>query len=1265
MDGSGHRQLNLAQPSLGAQPATPRMLRSVSSMRSSKSEVDEPKSHSRTPSSTRIPSNYAPKPDGNAEKELLPAAPFTPPPVVNSKEKQHASHLQKLQPGMPLNHHPLLQQQQLQQQFHRKSIGDWDFIRTIGAGSMGKVKLARHNSTNEKCAVKIVPRAAKLYQRAHSSDPPMKTAEEAAQRQKEFEKEVARDKRTIREGALGRLLFHPHICRLYEMVPMTNHYYMLFEYVEGGQLLDYIVSHGSLNEKYARKFARGIALALDYCHRNNVVHRDLKIENIMINQKGDIKIIDFGLSNLYSPKSLLKTYCGSLYFAAPELLSAKPYTGPEVDIWSFGVVLYVLVCGKVPFDDPVVSVLHEKIKKGNVEYPSFISKECMSLLSRMLVVDPHKRATLHEVIQHPWMNKGYEYAVPSYMAKRIPLTLPLDPEIIRNIASFDLGSAQAIMEELTTIVSSVEYQMSSENWYKNAKQGKPYTSAPNNQILLDPTSGFHPLISIYFLVDEMRKRKRAKEEALRAQTGSQVDEAELRQSSLPNYLPPPPQQVPQQAPPVASPKLPANFNSTKTPHRATELESKNPFNPNAGPVSALPQRRPVQQIPSLQFPEQAHAHTMSTSLSRNSQSPRVSNEEADRPLQQQLLLPRSPRNSIGGEDSLDPNAGKPLNFNSLLRRLSTKKNTTPSPTKSSQREEHVNLDHAVGLPKPRISQDSSNRLSPESSLGSNRIDPMVRRGMSMKVTAKEKSSGSRVNIAKEPMPNPRDRPAVLLSLDPGSSKSHSRSASTSGSNKFHGFIPVEYLPPLPNITVAGAPPQPEKTETTGENTPLHAGRKFHPTARAKSVGGHSRKDSYYNRGNHHPALPNTMAFQNSDEGVDTGRGHERHDDAFFDDVTLDDSERAQLPRLTEEQIVDQFNHARRNSMPSIEYPKTLFLKGFFSVQTTSTKPLPVIRYNILNVLSKLGVKFQEVKGGFVCVHSPSLTTKHDSSDEETPNASTIIDEYSREHLDDNSEEKSEEKSEERSEERRLYGDAFKSSSDSLNKFREVPDRSKTPETDSLQTPQLQTPHQSSKPPSRQPSLHLNTNMLSPPSGSGGHKGHRSSNSIGSTGHRRKFSIGQSILNYRKKNGSQTLIPPTTPASARLNRLLLGSVDLDDEDLDEETRAQLQQFADDNSVDSLSGIMVGGGSDMLISSRIEQRARHQRSRSTSIGQGYEDEEEGAHHSSSHAARKTPLKFEINIVKVPLVGLYGVQFKKTLGNTWNYKTLASQILNELNL
>lgn len=236
--------------------------------------------------------------------------------------------------------------------------GQWSLGKTIGAGSMGKVKLAKNLETGEQVAVKIVPRQSTDE---HRNDRDRERADHS--------KEV----RTAREAAIVTLLNHPYICAMRDVVRTDYHWYMLFEYVNGGQMLDYIISHGRLKEKQARKFGRQIASALDYCHRNSIVHRDLKIENILISKTGDIKIIDFGLSNLFSPKSHLKTFCGSLYFAAPELLQARQYTGPEVDIWSFGIVLYVLVCGKVPFDDQSMPQLHAKIKKGVVDYPTWLS----------------------------------------------------------------------------------------------------------------------------------------------------------------------------------------------------------------------------------------------------------------------------------------------------------------------------------------------------------------------------------------------------------------------------------------------------------------------------------------------------------------------------------------------------------------------------------------------------------------------------------------------------------------------------------------------------------------------------------------------------------------------------------------------------------------------------------------------------------------------------------------------------------------------------
>jgi len=258
-------------------------------------------------------------------------------------------------------------------------VGDYILGKTLGAGSMGKVKLAQHFNSGEKVcrsfhlcpsdthglplqfAIKILPRV------ILSTDPSSETVAKTAA------KDVSNEIRTLREAALSMLLHHPHICGMREMIVDRHHYYMVLEYVDGSQMLDYIISNGRLQERDARKFARQIGSALEYCHKNNVVHRGLKIEDILISQNGNIEVIDFGLSNVYDPSGHLATFCGSGYFPAPELLNAKVYIGPEVDIWNFGVVLYVLVCGKVPFDDESIPALHAKIKRGLVEYPVWLS----------------------------------------------------------------------------------------------------------------------------------------------------------------------------------------------------------------------------------------------------------------------------------------------------------------------------------------------------------------------------------------------------------------------------------------------------------------------------------------------------------------------------------------------------------------------------------------------------------------------------------------------------------------------------------------------------------------------------------------------------------------------------------------------------------------------------------------------------------------------------------------------------------------------------
>ncbi|KAF8166602.1 kinase-like domain-containing protein, partial [Mycena galopus ATCC 62051] len=378
-------------------------------------------------------------------------------------------------------------------------LGDYTLSKTLGAGSMGKVKLATHNVTGEKLAVKILPRT-------------MSTAP----------KDASKETRTLREAALSMLLHHPYICGMQEMIVHQHHYYMVFEYVNGGQMLDYIISHGRLRERVARKFARQIASALDYCHQNNVVHRDLKIENILISQSGNIKIIDFGLSNLYNPVGHLGTFCSSLYFAALELLNAKVYTGPEVDVWSFGVVLYVLVCGKVPFDDQSMPALHTKIKRGLVEYPTWLSAECKHILSRMLVTNPALRAPLSEILAHPWMLRGYTAPPTPHLVRREPLRpSDIDPKVIKGMSGFEFGSDVAeIQERLLAVLESESYTralFASPSPSPTPTPSTPTTPMPSQSALSlgalqpedrDLTRGFHPLVSMYYLAREKMERER-------------------------------------------------------------------------------------------------------------------------------------------------------------------------------------------------------------------------------------------------------------------------------------------------------------------------------------------------------------------------------------------------------------------------------------------------------------------------------------------------------------------------------------------------------------------------------------------------------------------------------------------------------------------------------------------------------------------------------------------------------------------------------------
>lgn len=405
----------------------------------------------------------------------------------------------------------------------KKIIGEYKLTKTVGQGSMGKVKLAINQKTGEKRACKIMPRPSYKSFSSCSSDPIIIDSTTSLDQFPElFPKEKAnsqeiKENRIIREAAIVLLLNHPHIAFMDKFVAWDNFYYMFFEYVNGGQMLDYIISHGKLKEKQARKFIREIISAVDYCHHNSIVHRDLKIENVLIDKDGEIKLIDFGLSNLFDVDSHLKTFCGSLYFAAPELLNAKEYIGPEVDIWSMGIILYVLVCGRVPFDDESMPVLYQKIKAGNVEYPSFLTPDCVNLLSKMLNVNSEERITMDKIKSHPWIIKGYEEPLDNYLAPRLPITLPLDMEVIKNMKGFGFGSVDEIKSKLEQYISNGNVK-ENENFgflHRIKKRGKKInksssltSSSSSLNLALDYSKQYPeiPIVSIYHLVNEKLSR---------------------------------------------------------------------------------------------------------------------------------------------------------------------------------------------------------------------------------------------------------------------------------------------------------------------------------------------------------------------------------------------------------------------------------------------------------------------------------------------------------------------------------------------------------------------------------------------------------------------------------------------------------------------------------------------------------------------------------------------------------------------------------------
>ena len=179
------------------------------------------------------------------------------------------------------------------------------------------------------------------------------------------------------------------------------------EYISGGELFQYINNKRRLVEREAIKFFQQLIAGLEYIHTNKISHRDLKPENLLLDDLKTIKIVDFGLSNIIEVGELLRTPCGSPCYAAPEMICGKRYSGLISDVWSVGIILFVMLCGFLPFDEDNNNLLYKKIINGHFEVPFYVSDKAKDLIKRLLTVDPNKRITIKQIKEHSWFNLSY------------------------------------------------------------------------------------------------------------------------------------------------------------------------------------------------------------------------------------------------------------------------------------------------------------------------------------------------------------------------------------------------------------------------------------------------------------------------------------------------------------------------------------------------------------------------------------------------------------------------------------------------------------------------------------------------------------------------------------------------------------------------------------------------------------------------------------------------------------------------------------------
>lgn len=306
-------------------------------------------------------------------------------------------------------------------------VGYYTVLKRIGHGAFAKVDLAVHELLDVKVAIKIISRKKATFQ-------------------KNFNK-------FLDEIEIYRELNHRHVVKLFEVLKSEHSLYLVMEYAPRGDLYSILNAKTKFSETEARHYFRQIIGALIYCHAKGYAHRDLKLENIFLDDLNDIKIGDFGLAGKLRPSTLMATSCGSLRYAAPEILKGKLYSGELADVWSCGVILFTFLAGYHPFEDDVYVTLLQKIKRNNYTVPTDISVESVDLIKKILQADCNRRITMSEIMCHPWVTYT---SFPRYIDSKLcrilsksthPFKTAVDPELVSQLAhkNWDFSGSNVVV----------------------------------------------------------------------------------------------------------------------------------------------------------------------------------------------------------------------------------------------------------------------------------------------------------------------------------------------------------------------------------------------------------------------------------------------------------------------------------------------------------------------------------------------------------------------------------------------------------------------------------------------------------------------------------------------------------------------------------------------------------------------------------------------------------------------------------------------------